>query len=156
MTVEELIRKYIGSKKVMQLATERDGQPWLSTVHYYVDDDLNLYWISTESRRHSQEIKDNPRAAAAIAIQTDEEIPGNVPIGIQVEGNAELIKDPEIIKKYLRKYFDYTQKPETIYEDIISGANPHRLYRLKPSLFVLFDVQNFPDDPRQEWRVGSK
>lgn len=35
---------------------------------------------------------------------------------------------------------------------LLSGEDPHKLYQIKPELFVLFDEINFPDNPRQEWR----
>ncbi|HSW80061.1 MAG TPA: pyridoxamine 5'-phosphate oxidase family protein [Candidatus Saccharimonadales bacterium] len=153
MEPKESILKHLKVKKVMQLATVRDGQPWVCNLHFWADDDGNLYWISTEARRHSQEIKDDPRVAAAIAVQTDEEVPGTPPIGIQVEGDAEIVTGSDMQTK-LRSYFDYQNKPEKLYEDILSGENPHKLYRLKPRLYVIFDVQNSPKDPRQEWRVS--
>ncbi len=65
---QELIRQYLPKINVMQLATSVDSQPWLCIVHYYSDEDLNFYWISTPERRHSQEIKDNQKAAAAILV----------------------------------------------------------------------------------------
>ena len=154
MQAKERILQLLKSKKVMQLATVRDGQPWVCNLHFWADDDGYLYWISTEARRHSQEIKDDKRVAAAIAVQTDEEVPGTPPIGIQVEGDAELVTGPEM-QPLLRKYFDYHRKPEKLYDEIIAGENPHKLYRLKPRLYVIFDVQNSPKDPRKEWSVEA-
>ncbi len=151
MRPKNIIQKYLKAKHVMQLATVRSGQPWVCNLHYWADDDANLYWISTEARRHSMEIADDKRVSAAIAVQTDESKPGTPVIGIQVEGDAEIIDDPANVKKILRQYFDYHKKSEQLFEDIIAGINPHKLYRLKPRLYVLFDVENFPDDPRKEW-----
>lgn len=153
MDIKDSILKHLKTRKVMQLATVQDGQPWVCTVHFWADNGGKLYWISTETRRHSQEIKDNPKVAAAIVVQTDEAVAGTPPICIHCEGDAEIVTDPEEWKTVLRKYFDYHTKPEQLYEDIIAGKKPDKLYRLKPRLFVLFDVQNSPKDPRQEWRV---
>jgi uncharacterized protein YhbP (UPF0306 family) len=156
MHPKDLIKQYLRTKYVMQLATVRNAQPWICNVHYWADDDANLYWISTEARRHSQEIKDHNKVAAAIAVQTDEYKAGTPVIGIQVEGEAEIVSDPADMKHFLRKYFDYHKhKPEKLYQDIISGKEALKLYRLKPRLYVLFDVQNFPHDPRQQWRLTS-
>ncbi|MES2971687.1 MAG: pyridoxamine 5'-phosphate oxidase family protein [Patescibacteria group bacterium] len=59
--LKQLLKKYLASTNVMQLATSVDGRPWACTVHFYADDNFNLYWISTEARRHSQEIHLNSR-----------------------------------------------------------------------------------------------
>jgi uncharacterized protein YhbP (UPF0306 family) len=155
MELKELITNYLSTKHVMQLATVRDGQPWCCNVHFLADENANLYWLSTQERRHSQEIRDDPRVAVAIAVQTDEEKPGAPVVGIQVEGDAELINDPDEIKRIMRKYTDHHGRDETFFQDITSGNNPHKLYRLKPRLYVLFDKKEFPDDPRREWKPNA-
>jgi hypothetical protein len=33
------------------------------------------------------------------------------------------------------------------------SERPHKFYRIKPELFVLFDVEHFPDNPRQEYEL---
>jgi uncharacterized protein YhbP (UPF0306 family) len=149
MQTEELIRKYLNQVNIMQLATAANNQPWACTVHYYSDDDFNFYWISTLERKHSQDIKQNPKVAAAILVHenTPEE---QYVIGISVEGTAELIErgiPAEIVQGYVRKH-----GKDSDMSDIAAGQNPHKFYRLKPSRIVLFDNKNFPEDPRKEWQ----
>jgi uncharacterized protein YhbP (UPF0306 family) len=152
---KDLIQNYLKTKHVMQLCTVRGGQPWCCNVHFIADEDANLYWISTLARRHSQEIRDDPRVAAAIAVQTDEETPGTPPIGIQVEGDADMIIDPKEVKRVMTHYIEYHKKDEAFYQKVMTGEKAHKLYRLKPRLYVLFDVEHFPDSPRQEWRPNA-
>ncbi len=149
ITVEEKIRKYLPTKNVMQLATARDNQPWACNVHYFSDENLNLYWISTTDRRHSLEITDNPKVAAVVKIHenTPEE---NYVIGIAVEGVAELM--PEFDEQIAIAYGEKLIKGDTFVEDIRTGKKPFKFYKLTPTNFVLFDTQNAGDDPRQEWK----
>lgn len=153
MNTEELIRNYVPSKQVMQLATSVNNQPWVCTVHYFSDDGLNLYWISTEERRHSQEIAQNPNVTGYILVHqnTPEE---NYVIGLSFEGKAEYIGE-NIDEKIGQAYVDKLQKPANLLADIKSGANPHKFYKLTPTKFVLFDSKNFPQEPRQEWNKGE-
>ena len=69
MNVEKLIRDYLPKVVHMSLATARDGKPWVCEVHFAYDDELNLYFRSLTSRRHSQEIADNPQVAGNMALQ---------------------------------------------------------------------------------------
>jgi hypothetical protein len=45
-------------------------------------------------------------------------------------------------------------RDQQLLDDIASGKNPHKFYRLKPSRIVLFDTKNFPDVPRQEYNLN--
>ena len=61
MDLRELVRDYLTKAQIMQIATVHDHQPWVATVYFATDIDLNLYWMSRASRRHSQEILENPK-----------------------------------------------------------------------------------------------
>jgi uncharacterized protein YhbP (UPF0306 family) len=149
MKPEEIVKQQLPQPNIMQLATSADDKPWVCHIHYYSDEALNFYWVSTVERRHSQDIARNPQVAATILVHknTPEE---NYAIGVSVEGTAELIGeqiDEKIGEGYIRKH----GKDPSLLSDIASGKNPHKFYRLKPTRIVLFDSKNFPNDPRQEW-----
>lgn len=153
MSVEELLKQYLPSVNIMQLATSVNDQPWTCTVHYYSDNNFNLFWLSTVDRRHSQEIKQNPRVSAAIVIHENTPTEKYI-IGISVEGTAELV-DEKNGEKALNGYAKKHHSSPGFIEDVRSGKNPHKLYRLKPSNIVMFNNKDFPDDPRQEWQASS-
>lgn len=148
MELRELIKDYLKTARVLQLATSVNNQPWVCTVHFYSDDDFNFYWVSSPTRRHSLEIEQNPKVAVTIKIHEDNPSEKYV-IGISAEGITELIPDNEIEEigdQYLSKF---GEKHETV-KDILEGKNPHKFYRFVPSKIALFDVLNFPNDPKQE------
>jgi len=151
MDGKQLIKQFLKDARVMQLATVKDNKPWVCNVHFYADEENNLYWISTPARRHSEEIKDNANVAAAIKVHEDTPDEMYV-IGISIEGTAELLTEEET-KVIGRRYVEKLKKAPTLVEDILSGKNPHKFYRLKQTNIVLFDTKNFPDQPRQEYKV---
>ena len=61
--IEESIKAYVGQANIMQLGTSENDQPWICTLHFYSDADLNFYWCSTTDRRHSKELAHNSKAA---------------------------------------------------------------------------------------------
>lgn len=133
----------------MQIATSVDGQPWCCTVFYVYDKDFNFYWISKPDTRHSKEIAKNPKVAGAIVLP---HVPKDPSRGIQFQGRAKLLsgKEEEIASKFFIRQFN---REKTLLEDIRSGKNPHKFYRIKPTELVLFDRVNFPDNPRQEYNL---
>jgi len=148
MDVKQLIQEYFKNTRMLQIATSSDGQPWNCTVYYVFDDDWNIYWISTPERRHSKEIANNPKVAGVIAF-SQEPYPTDGVQGLQFEGLAEILSGEEE-KKASKLYIEQLDREKTLLEDIRSGKNPHKFYRIQPTKFVLFDSVHFPDNSRKE------
>lgn len=152
MKPDDVVRQHLPQVNVMQLATTLHDLPYLCTVHYYSDEDLNLYWCSKLESRHSQEIKQHPNVAAYVLAHenTSEE---DYVIGMTIAGKAELVGakiDPKIAKAYAKKL---DHGPDFV-EQLANDETAWKFYRLKPSSIVLFDNKNFPNNPRQELKVG--
>lgn len=147
----DVIIKYLDEARIMQVATSVNNQPWVATVYFAVDNLHNIFWVSRPDRRHSQELVANPQVAGAIALP---HTPGEKVRGVQFSGVASEVTDADEIRHHFLAYSERFGQPE-LADAIISGQNPVRLYQIKPELFVLFDEVNYPDNPRQEWRVGS-
>lgn len=145
--ISELIRKYLSEGKVMQLATVRDDQPWVCSVYFVADKELNIYWLSLPERRHSQELATNTKAAITIPIKLDQPV-----IGLSVEGVAKVVSDPKQIRRTMKLYINRYQTGEKFYDNFIAGKNKHLLYHFKPAKFVLFDEVNLPPDTSVDWR----
>ena len=86
--VEKVVREYLPDVIHMSLATSKDNIPWVCEVNYAYDDDLNLYFRSLASRRHSQEIATNHKVAGNIVRHYQL---GMSPLGVYFEGKAELL-----------------------------------------------------------------
>lgn len=150
-TAEECVREYVKTNNVIQLATSMDGQPWICNVHFYADDDLNIYWRSTPERRHSKEIAANPKVAAVIKVHenTPEE---DYIIGMTVEGTAQLLAeatDHAVVDAYCQKL----GKDDEARAKMKDGTDPNKFYKLTPKNFVIFNTRDFEGNPRQEWKV---
>lgn len=149
MNIKQLIRDYLKEAKLMQLATSLDNQPWVCSVWFAADSDLNIYFFSSITRRHSEEVSKNPKVAGAIALP---QTPEDSPRGLQFQGMAELLTSQEDIDKARSVYEGRIFSKEKIEEFMSYKEEPHKFYRIKPTLFVLFDAVNFPDNSRQEYK----
>ncbi len=108
MDLKKIIGDYLKKGRMVSIATANGDQPWNATVYYASDEELNLYWISKLESRHSQEIHKNKKVAAAIPVKFDD----LVVIGLQLEGEADLIEDQEIINEKVKLYSDKFNRGE--------------------------------------------
>jgi uncharacterized protein YhbP (UPF0306 family) len=149
MNLRALIVDYLSSAYFMQVATVKDNQPWVCTVHFVSDDQLNLYWISLPSTRHSQELLTNSKVAGTVVLP---HAPDDKVRGIQFQGVAEELNG-ESARPGLELYAKRYKIGSDWVESMVSATDEHRCYRIKPSMFVLFDQVNFPDHPRREYSL---
>ena len=110
----------------MSLATSKDNKPWVCEVHFSEDEDLSLYFRSSTSRRHSQEIAENPYVAGNIVRQFQI---GEEPLGVYFEGTAKLLEPgPEQDKAFecikAKQHVDDSIIEEARRDD---GAKPYKV-----------------------------
>ena len=152
MEIEKLIRKYLVQCHMMSLATVNGDKPWVATVYYVMDDDLNLYWASPADTNHSQQISDNQNVAIAIPVVHKKSQPV---VGIQIEGVANKVDGKDKIETIARQYAKQYGFGEKWVEKFSNDQTKHKLYKKKKKKFVLFDDISFPDNPRQELEYQS-
>lgn len=149
--LEKLIREYLSKGALMQVSTTRDNQPWVCNVWYSYDKDLNLYFISGNYRRHSEEIRDNEKVACAIVHPIYEEAGAEQPNrGITLEGRAEelnILKSGKAFDNFMKRWPKATKYVTK--KDLLKNLTKTRFYKVTPETIVLFDEENYPDDPRQ-------
>lgn len=152
--VEQIVREYIDKTVHMSLATVKDNKPWVCELHFAYDDDLNIYWRSTASRRHSKELEDNPNVAGNIVPTYDLET--GCGGAIYFEGTAECVTDEAEIRKIFLAFKKCLNKTEEIIEDALSDDG-HRIYKVTVKNWVAFG--KFEDQPMQryelEWNGGN-
>lgn len=150
MDLKVLIQEYLKEARLIQIATAKENQPWVCTVYFAYDDSLSLYWISTPERRHSQEIADNEKVAGAIVLPYT---PGDKVRGLQFQGTAKVLTTSKEQHDGMDAYASRMGMNQDRKKKILEGKDNHRSYKITPTLFVLFDEVNFPDSPRQEYRL---
>ena len=145
-TAEEYVDEFLSLGQVLQLATSKNNSPWISTVYYVADSDRNIYWLSYPERRHSLEIAENPQVAITIAVKQDLPV-----IGMQAAGKVEVVNDAAVVETILASYVKkYDGAGQDFHKRFVEGKNKHQLYKLTPSMLVLFDEVHFKDSPVQK------
>jgi uncharacterized protein YhbP (UPF0306 family) len=149
MDLRKLITDYLEQARLMQVATAKNNQPWASTVLFAFDENFNLYWISKPDTRHSQEIGENEKIAGTIVSPT---ALGENVRGLQFEGIAREATG-EDMKKAIDVYAARVNMKDERKQKLLDKTDGHNAYIITPKLFVLFDTLNFPDNPRQEYKI---
>ena len=154
MNTEQTIRDYLPQIIHLSLATANDNKPWVCEVHFAYDDDLNLYYRSLSSRRHSQEIAANPHVAGNIVKQHQL---GEYPVGVYFEGTAKLLKSGAEQNKAFEVINGRFGIGDKILED---AARPdgHKFYKITVDTFYVFG--KFDDAGgkkyKLQWNGGMK
>jgi uncharacterized protein YhbP (UPF0306 family) len=154
LDIEKIIREYMGKTIHMSLGTCRDGKPWVCEVHFAYDDELNLYFRSEPTRRHCQEIAQNPQVAGNIVKQ---HLPAEAPHGIYFEGTAKWLAD-EAQRQAAFPYFQKCQQSTTEILDKAKDPAGTQFYKITVQNWYAFG--DFGDGKTQKyelaWNGGKK
>lgn len=133
--IESIIREYIADVVHMSIATSENNRPWISEVHFAYDEELNLYFISRPSRRHSQEIAKNNQIAGNIIKQHTK---GEPVRGVYYEGVVEMM---DAITEEHPAFASYHNRfgADPAILDEQQDNDGHRWYKITVSTFYLFD-----------------
>jgi uncharacterized protein YhbP (UPF0306 family) len=134
MDMERIIREYIDKSIHMSLGTAANNKPWVCEVHFVYDANLNLYFRSLKSRRHSQEIAKNPNVAGNIVRQHSID---EYPHAIYFEGKASVIEDGD----EREKLFPFFQSRLGADKEILDEAhqqNGHQFYKISVTSWYAF------------------
>ena len=133
---------FLATKKLMILATNGD-HPWIASVFYSFDNDLNLYFISSPSTIHGKQMEKNKQVSVAI-VDTNQK-PSDVKRGLQIYGTVEKVSDVNKIRHAIRLWKDFlnVQRPDISLENMKKGLYKGRMYKLTPKKIKLFDQEKF-------------
>lgn len=151
MDIQTLYRDYVKNIKLMQLATTRNNQPWLCNVWFVMDENDHVYWISRDTRRHSQEIHDNPYVSCTFHQWFDGGL-GQAGQALIMAGHAEKLSGDACKKPYELYAARYPKILEFQTEqEFLQDQGDHYFYKLTPQEIVWWDEKNFPDQSRQKF-----
>ncbi|MGD0548562.1 MAG: pyridoxamine 5'-phosphate oxidase family protein [Terracidiphilus sp.] len=132
----KLVAKLLREETTLSLASiGADGAPSAAPLFYIVDEDLSLYWLSSEGSQHSRNLLGRADAAATIHCNAKswQEIRG-----VQMRGEVSKVTDPQrrtrIVKAYGERF-----KLGRVFRLAIRGS---ALYVLQPNFFRYIDNSN--------------
>ncbi len=133
---------YLQSHHVMTLATQGPAGLWAAAV-FYVNNEFTLYFLSSPTSRHSQNIEASGRVAATIQEDTHD---WRAIQGIQLEGRVERIGGEEQAWALLRygQKFPLVGNLAAAPAEIVKAMSRIAWYKITPErLFFVDNSQGF-------------
>ena len=128
-TLTALLRE----ENTLALATaDEHGEVSVAPLFYLVDEQLSLFWLSSPSSLHSQNLKAVPRAAATVYRHTES---WNEIRGVQMRGMVIVITNPKRRRLLIKDYSEQF-KLGPLFLPAISRC---RLYEFRPDFFRFID-----------------
>lgn len=149
VNVEEAVRAHIQKTIHMSLGTSANNIPWVCEVHFAYDQQLNLYFRSKPSTRHSQEIASNPLVAGNIVKQHEL---SDAVVGVYFEGSAEMLQNvTEESDAYKSMSAKSIAGPDTLEE--AKDSEGHQFYKITVTKWYVFGTFSTPNGEKYtlEW-----
>lgn len=136
--LKEVIVDTLRDGDVVNIATANNAQPWVAAMLYVYDQEFNLYWLTKETTRHSQEIAVNPKVAANITVVAE----NGTARQLQIEGEAHLHNDEQIACQVEDKYHKrHKNFPSKSISELAEEVKHYVLYKLAPvKIFVTHEA----------------
>jgi len=126
---------------VLATADRNSAQPHASTIYYATDSQMNVYFVTKDKTRKSQDLAGNPQAALAIFeadTQTTLQISGPVTV---VDNEAMMSKALKLMSKYAK---ETAQTESTPISKLYAGD--YVLYKIWPQTIRLGEYKYGPHD----------
>jgi uncharacterized protein YhbP (UPF0306 family) len=153
VNAKELFVEYMETGRLLQLATVHGSQPWICHVWYAWDASNGaVIFMSRRTRRHCQELAENPLVAGAVVAIPLEGL-GQKVTGAMFEGHAAPVPGDNLRDAYdlYATRWPQVQRLTPMSSLDESGTDGPWFYAIEVGQAVLFDEVNFPDSPRQEF-----
>lgn len=140
---KKILIEYLSQHNLMQVATYGSEHPWITSVYYTFDDNLNLYFLSSPNTIHCQQILENPQVAVAIT-NTQQSLSAKKK-GVQLFGTAQQISDVAKIKHALSLWKQHlgVKDQELSYENMAKKVIKSKMYKITPQKIKFFNQELF-------------
>ena len=136
--VLESVQEYLNNHFQMALATYGE-HPWICTLYYSIDQDLNIYFLTSPKTIHAKQIEKNPQVA--VAISDSPQAPNSNKHGLQIYGLCEQISGEKKITHAInlwKKTLGVTN-PDYSYAGMLKKAISGRMYKITPKKIKFFN-----------------
>lgn len=152
--MKQQIRKYLKTQHLMSLATVNKNKPWVCTVYFAVDEDLNLYFVSPPNADHCRYLTRNKYVSCSI-YDSSQKV-NSKKEGLQLRGTVTVLRKVADIKKALDLWNKANPGAEEYisYENIQKKVITSKVYKITPQLFKYFNETLYGDKESKIFRLS--
>jgi uncharacterized protein YhbP (UPF0306 family) len=142
VSIKEHIYDYLRDRYLMTLCTG-EGQSWGASIYYFVDKDLNLFFLSPPSR-HVSDIEASNKVAGVV---TDSNQPiGASPTGIQFSGTVGEVSSPKVLMWFFSTLYKMnTEEKKLTWDNYKNKLISSKIYRIEPTYIKYMNKELFAD-----------
>lgn len=145
------IYKFIKSNGIMSLATSSRQGPWICTLYYGTDKDMNMYVVTDPNSSHGKVIPKNTKVAFNI-FDSRQKIT-KPKKGVQGRGEIQIVKGVSGITKAL--YLWHIANPgiekNISVKDILKKITDTKIYKITPKYLKFFNKVLYSPDEYGIW-----
>ena len=144
--------RVLASQNLMTLATATNN-PWVCTVYFVTDPELNFYFVSSPESKHCKQIEKNNNVA--VAVYDSHTKNSDKKTGIQMQGKASIVKSWKETEKYLKMWNKKNPGKENVItiENLKKPEFSSRIYRIRPNLIKFFNQRLFGDEGFRQYSL---
>ncbi len=146
MDLKDEINEYLKTQRLMAVATYGKS-PWIASVYYVHDNDLNIYFLSKRWREHCQSIESDNRVTVAVA---DSHQPIYKPQkGLQISGTAQsvnIVSRLEWMFKMWNKLITGNEGEKLSEPRKFLDAGLSKVYKITPHRIKFFNTELYPKE----------
>ena len=152
LQIKEDIFKFINSNGIMTLATHSSKGPWVSTVYYGADSEMNLYIVTDPNSIHGKFFSKDNRVAFNI-FDSRQKIVGPLK-GLQGKGSIEIVKG--IINNTRALYLWHKANPgaeKNITIEKVKKLADTKLFKITPNYLKFFNKALYTPEEYGIWEA---
>lgn len=132
---------YLKSHDLMFLSTV-SSEPAICTVYYGIDDDFQIYMVTSPSTEHGKNILENHKVACVIINSNQPLFETQYKVGAQLKGTSEQITDIKHMKKALEVWSKFNERMVNTYmNNITKNSVKSRPFIIKPKEIKWFNEE---------------
>lgn len=147
------IFKFVSGNGIMTLATSENNSPWVCTVYYGHDKDMNLYIVTDTASVHGKHLAKNPKVAFNI-FDSHQKIT-KPKKGVQGKGVCKIVKNRvEIAKARLlwHKANPGIEAKITL-KDLLKKLSDTKVYKITPTYLKFFNKELYGSEEYGIWKL---
>lgn len=139
--IRKEIFQFLKENGILTLAVVSKDTPWLCTLYYGIDDQMNLYVVTDPNNKHGKIMRQNPKVAFNIFDSRQQVIKPKK--GLQGKGLITIIKGPKSVieaLKFWHKANPGVEKRITA-ENVLDKYSDTKIFKISPTYLKYYNDQ---------------
>lgn len=148
---KDKLLEFLKSQKLLVIATQDENSPWICSVYYSINNNFEIFYVSSPKTNHSKHIEKNAEVAFSISWYNENDLTDRK--AVQGKGKCEFLTDENKIKELLENHHKYYSlwKEVITFDAIKNGAIESKPYIIRPSYMKFWNDKLYGPEGLEEF-----